>query len=149
MLLDEEYMLKAIALAKAAAALGECPVGAVVVDGAGKIVGEGYNLREKKQSPLSHAEIEAITAAADKLGTWRLSDCTIYVTLEPCPMCAGAIINARIKRVVFGAFDEKGGACSSVLEMFEYPFSHKPLLRSRILEKECSALLTDFFGGLR
>lgn len=149
MLLDEEYMQKAIVLAEKASLSGECPVGAVVIDGSGSIIGEGYNLCENKQSPLAHAEIIAINAAADKLGSWRLSDCTLYVTLEPCPMCAGAIINARIKRVVFGAFDERGGACSSLLELFEYPFNHKPLLRSRVLEDECSAMLKSFFSGLR
>jgi len=87
--------------------------------------------------------------AAKKLNSWRLSDCTLYVTLEPCPMCAGAIINSRLKRVVYGAFDENGGACASVMNMFEYPFNHKPLVRSRILMDECSALLTEFFKGLR
>lgn len=142
-------MLKAIEQAKKAYVLGECPVGAVITDGSGNIISEGYNRRETDNSPTAHAEVIAIENAAKKLGSWRLSDCTLYVTLEPCPMCAGAIINSRIKRVVYGAFDEKGGACSSVLNLFEYPFNHKPLVRSRILEKECGELLTDFFKKLR
>ncbi len=149
MLFDEEMMLKAIEQAKKAYALGECPVGAVITDGRGNIISEGYNRRETDNSPTAHAEIIAIENAAKKLGNWRLSDCTLYVTLEPCPMCAGAIINSRIKRVVYGAFDEKGGVCSSVLNLFEYPFNHKPLVRSRILEKECGEILTEFFKKLR
>lgn len=142
-------MLKAIEQAKKAYMLGECPVGAVITDGNGNIISEGYNRRETDNSPTAHAEIIAIENAAKKLGRWRLFDCTLYVTLEPCPMCAGAIINSRIKRVVYGAFDEKGGACSSVLNLFEYPFNHKPLVRSRILEKECGELLNEFFKKLR
>lgn len=149
MLLDEELMLKAIELAKTAGAMGEIPVGAIVVDENNNIIGEGYNRREKDNSPIAHAEIIAIEKAAKAKGSWRLSDCTLYVTLEPCPMCAGAIINARIKRVVYGAFDEKGGACTSLMNMFEYPFNHKPLVRSRILMNECSELMTDFFKKLR
>ncbi len=146
---DEEYMKICIELAKEAAEKGECPVGAIIVDNDGNILSKGYNKREKNNSPTAHAEIIAIEEAARKMNSWRLSDCTLYVTLEPCPMCAGAIINSRIKRVVYGAFDEKGGACASVMNMFEYPFNHKPLVRSRILMDECSALLTDFFKGLR
>lgn len=149
MLKDEEFMLMAIELAKKAAQEGECPVGAIIVDKDDNIVSEGYNLREKKNSPTAHAEIIAIEKAAQKLGSWRLSECTLYVTLEPCPMCAGAIINSRLRRIVYGAFDEKGGACSSVVNLFELPFNHKPLVRSRILEKECGSLLTDFFSRLR
>ncbi|MBE6879699.1 MAG: nucleoside deaminase [Ruminococcaceae bacterium] len=146
---DEEYMKICIELAKEAAANGECPVGAIVVDSSGDILSKGYNKRESNSSPTAHAEIIAIEEAAKKLNSWRLSDCTLYVTLEPCPMCAGAIINSRLKRVVYGAFDENGGACASVMNMFEYPFNHKPLVRSRILMDECSALLTEFFKGLR
>lgn len=149
MLLDEEYMLKAIELAKTAYQKGECPIGAIVVDKNGDIIGEGYNLRETTHSPTAHAEIIAIEKAASHCGEWRLSDCTLYVTLEPCPMCAGAIINSRIKRLVYGAFDEKNGACASVLNLFEESFTHTPLVRSRILEKECSRLLSDFFSELR
>ena len=149
MLKDEEFMLRAIELANEAAQAGEIPVGALIVDKDDNIIAEGYNLREKENSPTAHAEIIAIEKAAKQLDSWRLSECTLYVTLEPCPMCAGAIINSRLKRVVYGAFDEKGGACASVINLFELPFNHKPLVRSRILEKECSELLTDFFGKLR
>ena len=149
MLFDEEMMLKAIELAKKAYEMGETPVGAIVVDKDGNIIGEGYNRRECDNSPTAHAEILAIEAAARYLGSWRLTDCTLYVTLEPCPMCAGAIINSRLKRIVYGAFDDKGGACSSVVNLFELPFNHKPLVRSRILEKECGELLTSFFEDLR
>ncbi|MCM1299872.1 MAG: tRNA adenosine(34) deaminase TadA [Firmicutes bacterium] len=149
MLYDEEMMLKAIDLAKEAAKLGECPVGAIIIDKEGNIIGEGYNRRESDNSPTAHAEILAIEAAAKHLGSWRLSDCTMYVTLEPCPMCAGAVINSRLKRIVYGAFDDKGGACASVVNLFEMPFNHKPLVRSRVLERECGELLKDFFQHLR
>lgn len=149
MLYDEEMMLKALELAKKAYSLGEIPVGAIVVDGDGNIIGEGYNRRESDNSPTAHAEMLAIEKAAETLGHWRLSECTLYVTLEPCPMCAGAIINSRLKRVVYGAFDDKGGACASVVNLFELPFNHKPMVRSRVLEKECGELLTEFFYNLR
>lgn len=149
MLFDEEMMLKAIELAKKAYSIGETPVGAIVTDSGGNIIGEGYNRRESDNSPIAHAEILAIEAAAKYLGSWRLTGCTLYVTLEPCPMCAGAIINSRLKRVVYGAFDDKGGACASVINLFELPFNHKPLVRSRILERECGELLTEFFNNLR
>ncbi len=149
MLFDEEMMLKAIELAKKAYDMGETPVGAIVVDKEGNIIGEGYNRRESDNSPTAHAEILAIESAAKHSGSWRLTDCTLYVTLEPCPMCAGAIINSRLKRLVYGAFDEKGGACASVVNLFELPFNHKPLVRSRVLEKECGELLTSFFENLR
>lgn len=146
---DEEYMTICIGLAKQAAAIGECPVGAIVVDSDDNIIGRGYNRRETDNLPTAHAEILAIEEASQKLDSWRLSDCTLYVTLEPCPMCAGAIINARIKRLVYGAFDEKGGVCASLMNIFDYPFNHKPMVRSRILENECAELLTDFFKSLR
>lgn len=149
MLFDEEMMLKALELAKKAYTMGEVPVGAIVVDKEGNIIGEGYNRRETDSSPTAHAEILAIEAAARYLGSWRLSDCTLYVTLEPCPMCAGAIINARLKRLVYGAFDDNGGACASVVNLFEYPFNYKPLVRSRVLEKECGEILSDFFRNMR
>ena len=149
MLYDEEMMLKAIELAKKALEMGESPVGAIIIDKEGNIIGEGYNRRENDNSPTAHAEIIAIEAAAKYLNSWRLSDCTLYVTLEPCPMCAGAIINSRLKRVVYGAFDDKGGACASVVNLFELPFNHKPLVRSRVLEEECGKLLTGFFRELR
>ena len=149
MLFDEEMMLKALELAKKAYEMGETPVGAIVVDKDGNIIGEGYNRREHDNSPTAHAEILAIEQAAQHLGSWRLTDCTLYVTLEPCPMCAGAIINSRLKRLVYGAFDDKGGACTSVVNLFELPFNHNHLVRSRILEKECGELLTSFFEDLR
>lgn len=149
MLFDEEMMLLAIEEAKIAASLGEIPVGAVITDTDGNIVARGHNVRETQRSPVGHAEIEAIMSAAKALGSRRLTNHTIYVTLEPCPMCAGAIMNAGLKRLVYGAFDEAGGACASVVCLFEHKFPYKPLVRSRVLEKECSALLTDFFGELR
>ena len=149
MTLDEEYMAKALELARRAFELGECPVGAIVVAPDGSIIGEGYNLREKLQSPTAHAEILAIEQAAKALGSWRLTDCTLYVTLEPCPMCAGAIMNSRLKRLVYGAFDDKNGACASVVNLFEERFTHIPFVRSRILMEQCGAILTDFFRELR
>ncbi len=149
MTLDEEYMTKALALAERAYVLGEIPVGAIVVSPEGEIIGEGWNLREQLQSPTAHAEILAIEQAAKTLGSWRLSGCTLYVTLEPCPMCAGAIMNSRLKRVVYGAFDDKNGACSSVVNLFEERFTHIPFVRSRILMQECGDILTRFFRELR
>lgn len=149
MTLDEEYMTKALELAAKACELGECPVGAIVVDPGGKIIGEGYNLREKLQSPTAHAEILAIEQAAKALGSWRLTDCTLYVTLEPCPMCAGAVMNSRLKRLVYGAFDDKNGACASVVNLFEERFTHIPYVRSRILMEQCGDILTQFFKELR
>jgi len=149
MTLDEEYMTKALVLAERAYVLGEIPVGAIVVSPEGEIIGEGWNLREQLQSPTAHAEILAIEQAAKTLGSWRLSGCTLYVTLEPCPMCAGAIMNSRLKRVVYGAFDDKNGACSSVVNLFEERFTHIPFVRSRILMQECGDILTRFFRELR
>ncbi|MCI8603500.1 MAG: nucleoside deaminase [Ruminiclostridium sp.] len=149
MLFDEEMMLKALELAKKAYSIGECPVGAIVVNREGEIIGQGYNRREIDNSPTAHAEIIAIEEAARTLKSWRLTDCTLYVTLEPCPMCAGAIINSRLKRVVYGAFDEKGGACASLINIFELPFNHKPFVRSRVLENECGEILTEFFREKR
>lgn len=142
-------MEKALELAREAAAEGEIPVGAVVVDRDGRIVGEGRNRREELCSPTAHAEMLAIEAAAKKLGRRRLHDCTIYVTLEPCPMCAGAIMNAQLGRLVYGAFDDKNGACASVVTLFDEKFTHIPLVRSRVLEKRCGDILTDFFKELR
>lgn len=145
-----KYMKRAIELAQIAASVGEVPVGAVVVKrNTGEIVGEGYNKRETDKSPLAHAEIEAIKNASEKLGGWRLLDCEIYVTLEPCPMCAGAIINSRIERVVFGAFDKKAGSCGSVVNLFELPYNHFPEIEGGIMEEECSQLLSEFFKELR
>ena len=145
---DEGFMRLAIEQAQLAAALGEIPVGAVVVKD-GQVIGRGYNRREVDGSATAHAEVLAIEDACKALGTWRLTDCELYVTLEPCPMCAGAIINARIRRVIYGVRDEKAGCCGSVADFFAMPFNHSPLSRSGILEKECRTLLTDFFQQLR
>ena len=146
--LDERYMRLALALAAEAAAEGEVPVGAVIVrDGA--VVGTGRNRRETARSALAHAEIEAIADACRRLGGWRLFGSTLYVTLEPCPMCAGAIINARIDRVVYGARDSKAGSCGSVTDLFALPYNHKPAAEGGLLEGECGAVLSDFFRGLR
>lgn len=147
---DEKYMKIALELAKQAYELNEVPVGAVVVKKTtGEIVGRGYNRREIDKNPLAHAEITAIKEAAETLGGWRLLDCEMFVTLEPCPMCCGAIINSRIERVVFGAFDAKSGSAESIIKMFELPFNHKPDVVSGILQKECSEILSDFFIELR
>ena len=147
---DFECMELAIALAEEAAAAGEIPVGAVVADReTGEILGRGRNRREQDHSPTAHAEILAIEEAAKKRGSWRLSGCTLYVTLEPCPMCSGAIINARIDRVVFGAFDEKAGAVSSVQQMFQLPYNHRPRVTEGLLEDRCAAVLQRFFTDLR
>ncbi len=149
LLTDEEYMEKALQLAREAASRGEIPVGALVVDKDGKIIGEGFNRREELQSPIAHAEILAIEQAAKKLGNRRLTGCTLYVTLEPCPMCAGAVINASLKRLVYGAFDEKNGACASVATLFDEKFTHIPMVRSRVLKDRCGAILSEFFKDKR
>ena len=145
---DTVFMDAAIELAKEAAAEGEVPVGCVVVRN-GEIVGRGRNRRERGKTALGHGEIEAIGEACRNLGGWRLWECTLYVTLEPCPMCAGAIINARIPRVVYGASDAKCGACGSVCNLFSMEFNHHPAVEKGIREAECSALLTEFFQNLR
>lgn len=149
MTFDEEMMERALALASIAAERGEIPVGAVVVNARGEIIGEGYNRREELQSPIAHAEIIAIESSAQKLGTRRLTGCTLYVTLEPCPMCAGAIMNAGLKRLVYGAFDDKNGACASVVTLFDEKFTYVPMVRSRVLEQRCGKILSDFFKNLR
>lgn len=146
--MDEQFMDAALELAKEAAAEGEVPVGCVIVRN-GQIVGTGRNRRETQRTALGHAEIEAIGNACKALGGWRLWECTLYVTLEPCPMCAGAIINARIPRVVFGAADEKCGACGSVCDLFSMEFNHHPAVTRGVRETECAALLKDFFQDLR
>ena len=145
---DLYYMDEALALAREAAADGEVPVGCVIVC-KDKIVGRGRNLRETDKTALGHAEIAAIREACQTLGGWRLWECTLYVTLEPCPMCAGAIINARIPRVVFGASDEKCGACGSVCDLFSMDFNHHPTVEKGVREEESSALLKEFFEQLR
>lgn len=145
---DRAYMSSAIEAAKKACVCGEVPVGAVVVY-KDEIIAEGFNTRETVKNGLNHAELIAISSACEKLGSWRLCDCELYVTLEPCPMCAGAIINARVKRVVFGAYDQKGGACGSVINLFAMGFNHRPQCSGGVLEGECSALLKEFFRNLR
>ena len=145
---DRYYMEQALALAREAAADGEVPVGCVIVRGE-QIVGRGRNRREKDKTALAHAEIEAIGEACRTLGGWRLWECTLYVTLEPCAMCAGAIINARIKRVVYGAPDSKFGACRSVCSLFDMAFNHHPQVESGVLEEEVVLLMKEFFRNLR
>ena len=146
--MHEEYMVQALELAREAAAAGEVPVGCVIVkDGA--VVGRGRNRREEKQQTVSHAEMEAVAQANETLGTWRLEGCTLYVTLEPCPMCAGAILNARVDRVVYGARDQVMGACGGVLNLFMEDFPHHPALLGGVLAEECRAVLSDFFRDLR
>ena len=146
--MDEQYMDMALQLAKEAAAEGEVPVGCVIVCD-GKVVGTGRNRRETEKTALGHAEIEAIGQACKTLGGWRLWQCTLYVTLEPCPMCAGAIVNARIPRVVYGASDDKCGACGSVCDLFSMRFNHHPQVEKGVREAECAALLKTFFQNLR
>ena len=146
--MDEKFMREALFLAQEAAAEGEVPVGCVIVKG-DQIVGRGRNRRETVKNALSHAEIEAINDACRTLGGWRLWECTLYVTLEPCPMCAGAIVNARIPRVVYGAKDSKCGACGSVCDLFSMEFNHHPKVEKGLLEEACTALLTEFFEKLR
>ena len=144
----EDYMKEALALAREAAAHGEVPVGCVIVRD-GRIIGRGRNRREEKQAVFSHAEMEAMAQANESLGSWRLEDCDLYVTLEPCPMCAGAIINARVRRVFYGARDRAMGACGGVLNLFMEDFPHHPQLVGGILAKDCQAALSEFFRGLR
>lgn len=145
---DEDFMREALRLAREAGADGEVPVGAVIVRD-GVIVSSGKNRRESGKNALCHAELEAIGGACRVLGGWRLWQCELFVTLEPCPMCAGAAVNSRLRRVVFGARDPKAGSCGSVVNLFELPYNHRPELRGGVLEEECSALLTDFFRRLR
>ena len=146
--MHECYMEQALALAREAAQAGEVPVGCVIVR-AGVVVGRGRNRREEKRSALSHAEMEAIAQANRNLGCWRLEDCELYVTLEPCPMCAGAILNARVRRVWFGARDRAFGACGGVTNLFMEHFPHPPALVGGVLEAECQEVLSRFFAGLR
>ena len=146
----EKYMIRALELAKIAFDEGEVPVGAVVVKKTtGEIVGEGRNRREGAKNALAHAEIIAIDNACRTLGGWRLPECAIYVTLEPCPMCCGAIINSRIDDVIFGAYDLKSGSAVSVQKMFEYPYNYRPNVTGGVMEEECAAILSDFFRQLR
>ena len=144
----ELYMRRALELAREAAVEGEVPVGCVIVRN-GVIIGEGRNRREEKQAVFSHAEMEAMAQANAALGSWRLEECILYVTLEPCPMCAGAIINARIPWVYYGARDREMGACGGVLNLFMERFPHRPALVGGILGEECREVLSEFFKGLR
>ena len=145
---DDRYMRLALEQARLAAAIGEAPVGALAVCD-GQIIAADHNRRETDRCALAHAELLVIRAACQKLGGWRLHRCTLYVTLEPCPMCAGAIINARIPRVVFGARDPKAGCFGSLTDFTALPFNHKPEVTAGVLEDECSALLRKFFRKLR
>ena len=143
-----DYMARALELAKEAMAEGEVPVGCVIVRD-GKVVGEGRNRRETCRTALGHAEIEAIDQACRTLGGWRLTGCTLYVTLEPCPMCAGAIVNARIPALYYGTKDDKAGCCGAVLNLFEERFNHHPRIYGGLMEEECTDLLQQFFQNLR
>lgn len=143
-----QYMKLAIELAQKAAEMSDVPVGAVIVKN-GEVIADAYNLRENGGGATAHAELLAIERACERLGTWRLSGCDLYVTLEPCPMCAGAIINARIDRVIFGAKDANGGAFGSLIDLNSYPLGHKPEVVCGVLENECRELLREFFENKR
>lgn len=145
---DRDFMTLAIEQAKISSSELEVPVGAVIIRN-GEVVSVGRNRRELDKNALAHAEIEAIDLACKKLGGWRLWECEMFVTLEPCPMCTGAIINSRIRRLVFGASDCKAGSCGSVVNLFDLPYNHKPEVVSGFMQEECSALLTEFFSNLR
>lgn len=145
---EEKYMREAVRQAKKAAALKEVPIGCVIVHDEA-IIARGYNRRTIDKNVLAHAEIIAIRKACRKIGDWRLEDCTMYVTLEPCPMCAGAILNARVSRVYFGARDREMGACGGVMNLFMEDFPHPPALVGGVLEEECAQVLREFFRGLR
>lgn len=149
MSMDEKYMKEAIRQAKKAYALDETPIGCVIVH-EGKIIGRGYNRRNTDKSPLAHAEIAAIRKASKKLGDWRLEECTLYVTLEPCQMCAGAIIQSRIPRVVIGCMNPKAGCAGSILNLLQVEaFNHQAELTTGVLEEECSQMMKSFFKELR
>lgn len=145
---DAHWMHQALLEAKKAAALGEIPVGAVIVRDE-QVIARAHNRRELDQDAMAHAEVLCIQQACRVLNSWRLSGCTLYVTLEPCPMCSGAIINSRLDRVVYGAKDDKAGCAGSVADLFMMPFNHTPVIRSGILEEECAAVLSEFFETLR
>ena len=145
----EAYMREAITLAEAALDAGEVPVGCVIADAAGVIVSRGQNTRERSRSALGHAELFAIDEACRARGDWRLDDCTLFVTLEPCPMCAGAIINARVGRVVFGAREARFGSCGSVVDLFSENYGFHPAVYKGVLEDECQALMERFFKTMR
>ena len=144
----EYFMSLAIEQAKLADEIDEVPVGAIITKG-DEIISTAFNKRETGKNALYHAELEAIDKACKALGGWRLWQCELYVTLEPCPMCTGAIINARIPKVIFGAYDKKAGSCGSLVNLFDFPYNHKPELIGGVLEEECSQLLSEFFKKLR
>ena len=146
---SEDYMRRALVLARRALSTGDVPVGCVVADADGAIIGEGWNRREAEGDALAHAEVEAIRSACRRRGGWNLHGCTLYVTLEPCPMCAGAIINSRIRRVVYGAADTKAGCCGSVTDLFAMPFNHHPVVEQGLRAEEAQELLQAFFKDLR
>jgi len=146
--MNSKFMLAALEQARRAADMGEIPVGAVIVKN-GEIIAAAHNMREKKQNALSHAETEAINIACKKLNSWRLDECEMYVTLEPCPMCAGALINARIKTLVFGAYDKAMGSIDSVINLCDYPYGFKPEIYGGIMEDECAAVIKKFFEKIR
>ena len=146
--MNKKFMQEALTAARLALSQGEVPVGAVIVKD-GEIIAVGHNRREQKQNALSHAEIECINTACKKLGTWRLDGCEMYVTLEPCPMCTGAVINSRISTVIFGAYDLKAGCMDSVINLCNYPFNHRPEIYGGIMEDECKEILQEFFKKMR
>ena len=146
---NEYYMKRALELAEKAFDASEVPVGCVIVSPDGDIIGCGRNMREEKKSAVSHAEIEAIETACRKTGDWRLSGCSMFVTLEPCPMCAGAIINSRISKLVYGAKDEISGSCGSVINLFMENYGHSPQVFGGVMERECAGILKEFFEKLR
>lgn len=145
---NEHFMRLALEQARFAFDIGEVPVGAIVTKG-DEIISAAFNRRETGKNALYHAELSAISQACQRLGGWRLWQCRLYVTLEPCPMCTGAVINARIPTVVFGAYDKKAGSCGSILNLFDYPYNHKSELIGGVLEEECGQILSDFFKDLR
>ena len=145
----EQYMALALELAREAAAAGEVPVGCVVVSPDGEVIGRGRNLREETGDACAHAEVLAIREACARLGTWRLEGCTLYVTLEPCPMCAGAILNSRIPTVVYGAKEPLSGSCGSVINLFEERYGHHPAIYGGVLREDCAGVLSDFFRTVR
>ena len=146
---EQDYMREALALAREAAAAGEVPVGCVIAGPDGRVIGRGRNRREEAGDATAHAELEAIREACAALGDWRLDGCTLVVTLEPCPMCAGAIINARVPAVIYGAREPQSGACGSVIDLFFERFGHTPRVSAGLLGEDCAALLRDFFRGRR
>lgn len=146
---QEEYMALALELAREAASQGEVPVGCVIADAGGQVIGRGRNRRIERSDATAHAEMEAIRQACAALGDWRLTDCTMYVTLEPCPMCAGAIINSRIPVLVYGAKEPLSGSCGSIIDLFWENYGHQPEIYAGVLEADCAAVLRDFFKGKR